>query len=378
MACSLNAKSTKKPVVIEKKPVELAVEAANEGRILYEQNDYAASLIKYNSALELFNQALPNSVETDSIPAQILKINSNIAKIHSDYTLSLSSQNDFDMAIEEYESSLDIYQKILPESTPADSIDHIITNLYKFLAICNKQSGEFDKAISYYEMYLDRNPEDVEVLNTIYRIYKDDLKNDELALNNLKDYAELKQDFGATHRVGDLYKDRNDIDNAILWYEKALLIKKDSNILQKLGTLYRNPSKQMWDKSNQVLEQFVLLNPSQDDLITAYKLIGDNYKNLKNKPKAIEFFEKYLDLEYNEEIATYVCGYYYEIKNNPKTISWANTILQNNPSNSTAILFRGIARYNMKDMKGAKADFERIKNDPKHGKAASQYLNVIK
>lgn len=377
---SLNAfsKKPKKPAVPQVTPIQLAIESSKEAEFAYQGEDFETAISKFYQAIEYYNQALPTSTEADSIPQQIYKVRFNIAKINNAYAFELSNQDNFDEALLKYENAIEIYKQISPESAPQDSIDFILAVLYRNTAITSRNAGEFNKAIEYYDLYLDYNPDDDSVLLQKFAIFRDDLKDENMAFDVLKEYAERKNDFNAYHRLGDLYRDKNDFTNAIIWYEKANAVKVDSNVLQKLGTIYRNPQIQQWANSNRVLETFITLNPNRDDLTTAYKLIGNNYDRLKNKPKAVEFYEKSIDLEYSEDIALYICLYYYEIKNNAKTISWANMILQQNPNNINALLFRGIARYNTQDNRGTREDFEKIKNDPKHGKTAQQYLQLLK
>lgn len=375
-ACAINAKPKKVEKVVEKTSLELAVEKANEAELDYENADYTSSIEKFNEAIEYYKEALPAATESDSIPQQITKLKLNIAKIHGDYAINLSNQNEYDDAITEFESSLNEYKSVKSDAMPKDSINYKIDILHSNLAITCTKAGEYLDAIKYYDLYLETNPDSANVLLQKFYIYRDNLKDENQAFDVLKEYATTKNDFNATQMLGDLYRKNNDTDNAIVWYEKALAIKNDANILKNLSALYR--TKLQWENSTRVLEQYVLMNPDIEGLKTSYKLIGDNYKNLKNKPKAVEYFEKYLELEYNEDITLYVCMYYYDLKNNSKSMALANTILAKNPDNVNAILFRAIAKYNLKDMKGAKADFERIQNDPKQGKTAQQYLKIIK
>lgn len=378
MSFSIEAKKKKDktPVEKEKSSMELAIESINAANTAYEDTDFETSIRHFNEAINYLKQAETSAAESDSIPIQIFRLKMNVAKIHNDYAFYLSEKNDFDEALVNYESSLALYKALKPESTPQDSIDVYINKLYRNSAICSRQTGEYQKAIEYYDLYLEANPDDDDILLQKFAIYKDNMKDENQAFQVLQEYANNKNDFNASHRLGDLYRNKNDMDNALIWYNKALSIKNDMNILQKIGSIHR--TKQQWALANTAFERFIALNPNSEELKTAYKLIGDNYKNLNNKPKAVEYFDKYLAMEYNEDIALYICLYYYDAKNNSQMIKYANLILSNNSNNTTAYLFRGIARYNTKDMKGAKADFERIQNDPKNGKTAQQYLKIIK
>jgi tetratricopeptide (TPR) repeat protein len=379
MACGANLAAKKKaPVEPVKTPLELALESAQSAEMSFEDTDFPAAIEKFNKAIDFYNEAIPTAAAEDSVTQKIFNIRKNIANIHIIYAQDLSGQNEYDSALASYESAISLYKELLPLSSPADSIAALMPSLYKNTAITSRQSGEFTKALEYYDKYLELNPEDDDILLQKFAIYRDDLKNEEQAFEVLKAYAISKNDFNASHRLGDLYAGNNDVNNAILWYEKADSIKIDANVLKKLGNLYRSDKKQMWANSNDALERFITMNPNTDELKTAYKLIGGNYDKLKNKAKSIEYFEKYIELEYNENIALLICSYYFDRKDNKNTIKWATTILQNNPNNAAALLFRGISRYNLKDNKGAKADFERIKDDPKYGKNAQDYLKIIK
>lgn len=375
-ACGSN--KAKAPQIVEKTPIDLAIESAVSAQYSFEEEEFSDAIIKFNQAIEYYHQALATSTTPDSIEQEIYKVRRNIANIHTISALSSSANNDFDEALSNYETAISMYNDLLPQSAQQDSLENIIVTLYKNTAVVSRQAGEYEKALDYYDLYLEANPDEDDILLQKFAIYRDDLKNETQAFEVLKEYALSKNDFNAYHRLGDLYRDKNDFQNAILWYERANSVKTDANVLQKLGSIYRNPQVQDWNKSTAALEKFVGTNPGLDDLATAYKLIGDNYKNLKNRAKAVEYFERYSDLEYDESIALYICLYYYDMKNDAKTLSWANMVLQNNPNSSSALLFRAIAKYNQKDMRGAKADFERIQNDPQHGKTAQQYLKIIK
>jgi tetratricopeptide (TPR) repeat protein len=377
VACGGN-KVVRQPVEIVKTPMQLAIESALSAESSFEEDDFQMAIEKFNQAVEYYNQALPTSTPEDSIQSKIFNLKKNIANIHIIYAMELTSQSSFDEALSSYETSIDIFTKLAPEATPADSIATLLNSLYKNSAITSRQAGEYSKAIEYFDKYLEGNPDDDDILMQKYAIYRDDLRNEEQALQVLEEYADSKNDFNAYHRLGDLYRDRNDIPKAISFYEKANAIKRDRNVLQKLASMYRHTTVQKWQDSNRMLEQFITMNPSQDELKTAYKLIGDNYKNLKDRKKAVEFFEKNIEMEYSEDIALYINLYYFDMKDNNKTLSWANMILQNNPNNTNALLFRAISKYNLKDNRGAKADFERLKDDPRHGKTAQQYLQIIK
>ncbi|HNU98023.1 MAG TPA: hypothetical protein PKG99_04985, partial [Candidatus Syntrophosphaera thermopropionivorans] len=65
-------------------------------------------------------------------------------------------------------------------------------------------------------------------------------------------------------------------------------------------------------------------------------------------------------------------------KNWDKVITYATKAINANPSNAAAYLLRGNAYYMKKNYAAAKADLQRIQNDPTYGKSASDILKKIK
>jgi tetratricopeptide (TPR) repeat protein len=384
-ACSSNKVET--PVVpqeVAKTPLELALNAATEATDAYMEKDYETALTKFNTAIEQFNLAAPTATAGDSIPANIFRQKMNIAKTHTQIAYAASASNDFDGSAKEYLVSIDLYKNIKSQAAARDSIDSKIANLYLNTAITFKAAGEYQSAIEYFDLYLDSNPSDEQAANVInqkYYIYSDNLKDENMANQNLKDYAEKKNDFNSFFKLGDIYNEKKDFVNAIIWYEKARTVKQDINVLKKLANVYKNTTPKQLAKSNEILDKLIAINPSSPDTKAYYKMLGGNYKEMKNNAKAAEYFDKYLTIEYDEGPAFFMCSYYFDAKNYAKLSNYASMILANNPSASSqvnALLYRGIAKFNLNDKKGAKVDFERIQNDPKQGNTAKQYLKLCK
>lgn len=368
----------KAPVEPEKTTLEIAAEVVQNAETEFQDDDYDAAIDMFQRADSLYNAALPAAAPEDSIGQKIFNIRMNIANIHLVKAQSQQAKKDYGPALTSMLTAIQMYKELEPMSSPADSIAARMPDIYENTAIISKNAKNYTTSLEYYNKVLELNPDNIGVLLQIYDLYDENLNNPEKAMSIFKEYAIAKNDFESSHSLGDKYNKRKDLPNAIYWYSKADSLKKDSNVVLKLATAYRDKSIARYEESNKYFEQFIKMNPTMSELKTSYKLIGDNYRSLKQRNKANEYFEKYISLDYEEGIATLICQYYYDAKNYTKTQTWANTILQDNPNNVNALLFRGVARYNLKDMKGAKADFERIKDDPKLGSAAQQYLKIIK
>ena len=60
-----------------------------------------------------------------------------------------------------------------------------------------------------------------------------------------------------------------------------------------------------------------------------------------------------------------------------RVISNANITLSIDPKNVDALMLRGVAYFQTKNYTAAKADLERLKNDPKYGAQATNLLKNL-
>jgi len=144
----------------------------------------------------------------------------------------------------------------------------------------------------------------------------------------------------------------------------------------KIADFYRSIGE--WNKSTDMFMKFIATNPAQDMLATAYKLVGDNYRQAKNTAKMVEYFEKYIGIERDPQIALLLASHYNGIKNYNKVVTYSTIVLGSDSKNTDAIMLRGLAYYNLKRSAEAKADLEKIQNDSKYGDNAKKLLKALK
>lgn len=102
--------------------------------------------------------------------------------------------------------------------------------------------------------------------------------------------------FEALVAVGDFYYDSGQFEKAIPYYERAIKINKNPNVLTDLGTCLReigNP-----EKAIKIYEEAFAIDPRHWKSI--YNIIVVSIFDLKNKEKAIYYYEKLKELNPKE------------------------------------------------------------------------------
>jgi tetratricopeptide (TPR) repeat protein len=150
----------------------------------------------------------------------------------------------------------------------------------------------------------------------------------------------------------------------------------DANFYKNIISTYKKVDN--YTKSIEMSKKFLSLNPPEEEVISTYKSIGVAYAQLKDNSNALTWYLKYLGKEEDPKVALWVCNTYYKQKDNQNTIKYANMVIAKDPGKLVAVFLRGVAKFNMGDKEGAKADFELVKNDPKYGANAQKYLDSMK
>jgi tetratricopeptide (TPR) repeat protein len=283
-------------------------------------------------------------------------------------------------AVDAFESALDLFQQADKEAAPTDtikqSIHESIEKMYKNLSIDAEASGDYAKAIQYLDKRLETDSLNTTLIGKKYTIMKDNLMDQAGGVKLLENYASKHDNYDFDLIIADFYAATNNIPSAITWYKKAYVIKNDPKVTYNLGKYNRDLKN--YDESSKYFEQYLMMSPKPEELNPIYKTLGSNYRAMNNNPKAILYFEKSLALEADPKVSLILFDIYYKAKNDKMTVKYANQVLQADPTNNDVIFVRGMSEYNLKDMVKAKADFEKVANDPKYAKYAKQYLDSMK
>jgi len=176
------------------------------------------------------------------------------------------AQGDLAKASEAYENTL----KLDPENLRA------LENLGNYYAILDP-----DKAVSYYQRYLDIDPRDADIcfqMGLVYQKRGNLKKAQELYQKSL----ELDPHQLASHlAMADLYEEQKSTAAAIAEYEQAVQI-QDSNptILLRLGNLYYRDQK--WEKAEKVFADIKVISPQDPTVHYWLSRIAEEKKNWKD------------------------------------------------------------------------------------------------
>lgn len=374
-ACSSNQQIEVEPEPV-RDPLALAHEAAAKGAELYENGMLEQAVIAFNNAIDLFEEAAPLASAQDSVAYNIESMQLNVAKSHVDMAMENIEMSLFDDAIMHYETALNIYKNHKPVRISQEELDEYVRATYNNLAIAARDAGQYEKALTYYDKLLTIEPNNKEVLNAKFFILKDYIKDNERAFQVLEDYAEVAQEASAYIMLAEGYAEAGNFAKAEAAYLLAEKLRSDADMYTRIGNFYRANSQ--WGKANIYLEKLVATNPEPSTLAIVYAQMGQNYSQLGNTAKMIEYLEKSVELVPNSRLALTLAGHYNGAKKWGKVIQYSTMVLQEEANNSTARMLRGVAYYQQKNMTAAKADLERLVNDATYGTQAQNILKAIK
>lgn len=377
---ALSACSSNKKIVVEPEPIRdplaLARAAAQEGAELYENGMLEQAIALFTQATKLFREASPLAAERDSVDYNIENMQLNVAKSHVDMAAESIEMSMYNEAITHYETALQIYKNHKPVYISQDELDDNILGAYNNLAITARDAGDYEKALDYYDEILKLKPNDEDILNAKFFVLKDFVKDDSRAFKVLEDYAAVAQDAAAYIKLAEGYAGANDYARAEAAYIQAEKLRPDADMYTRMGNFYRANSQ--WEKANTYLKKLADTNPEDSIKAVVYAQMGQNYSQLGNTSKMVENLEKSVNLVPNSRLSLTLAGHYNSVKNWNKVVTYSTKVLQDEPNESAARMLRGVAYYQLKNMNSAKADLERLVNDPTYGAQAQNILKAIK
>lgn len=249
---------------------------------------------------------------------------SNPSELLYNYALDLHKQNKLSDAITIYNETIKLNSQN-PE-------------IYINLAIAQNQSGTPDAAISTLKIAEAKFPTNSQIKDVLSSISKD-LTNSKLAkaasYYDIKDYQTAVTEYlnitpatvDSMLGAASSYQAMGDIDNAILYYQKALQLKPvDSDIAYYIAVLYAE----------------------KEDLNNAKSYLNKALAINKNNDKAIDFMQNI-----NEQINTQKLNEaisLYESEKYDASLAILNEILKTDANNSYAYYYRGMI-YDAKEQR---------------------------
>ncbi len=289
------------------------------------------------------------------------------------------ADNKFDDAVNAYEQSLDKYKELLAQTDEEAAIEEQIIMLEKNLSVTNAQAGNYEEALQFFDLRIAREPANEKLYLQKFDILKNNLSREEIGVKMLEDFLATNTSAKAAQRVGNYYYFRvKDYDNAIKWFEYYTANDPEAEIGIKKNIITAYKKKKDYPKAIELTKEYLQTNPPAAEKVNLYKSLGVMYKSLRNTDNARSWFIKYLNEKADHKVALYVCNLYYKEGNYPKTIKYADMVIEKKPKELVAYFLRGVAKHKSGDMEGAKADFLIAKDHKKYGKHAQKYLDAMK
>ncbi len=286
--------------------------------------------------------------------------------------VELYNSKDYHGAIDKFLISLEQYRQIDTEDNPKTVR---VSELYKNLSVLYNMTKQYDKAIEYYNLRLQKEPENYRIVISLSTIYEKIGKKDK-ALQILIDFDKNYSQYEIKSKIAQIYEERNDIPNAIKYYSEAFdLNKKKVDILGKVALFYHKIGQDT--SAIKIYNDYIATKPEDYILRKVYKNLGIFYQNIGNVEEAIIAFEKSDTLKADKEITLILAQLYYEKGNYNKAKLNLAKVKEKEPNNPQAHYYLGLIYR--KEGKNAEAlvEFEMIKTHPTLGPAAKQQIEFI-
>ncbi len=316
---------------------------ANLGAIYQKKGNVAAALEEYKTA-ERLN---PSSVVTRL----------NLGTL-------FQQEKQYEMAIEAYDSILKLYP------------NYMLAYYYKAQSL--KALGMQDAAIQNYKLALNLDPDNKNVQDELFELYKKDMSPEEMLKYLYNEVQNFPNDAGKTYEYAYQLHKNNKLDDAIIYYKKSIqLDSKNPNAYINLALAYKQKSrlqnaidtlstaKTKFPDNAQIKQQYALLEEEADSLLYSnasklfsqkkYKEALDLYKKitpqtvetltaqgaccqmLNSNKSAITAYTKALEMDSkNADIMYYLAQAYANDDNNSQAMVYVKKSLDIKPENPDA------------------------------------------
>ncbi|MEA3475227.1 MAG: tetratricopeptide repeat protein [Candidatus Cloacimonadota bacterium] len=287
--------------------------------------------------------------------------------------VELYNSKDYHGAIDKFLISLEKYQQIDTEENPKTVR---ISELYKNLSVLYNMTKQYDKAIEYYSLRLQREPENHRINISLSTLYEKIGKKDK-ALQILIDFNKNYNQYKIKSKIAQIYEERNDIPNAIKYYSEAFnLNKKKVDILGKVALFYHKIGQDT--SAIKIYNDYIATKPEDYILKKVYKNLGIFYQNMGNIDDAILAFEESDSIKFDKEVCLILGQLYYERGNYTTAKLNLAKVKEKEPNNPQAHYYLGLIYRKEGKNAEALAEFEKIKNHHTLGPAAKQQIEFIK
>ena len=226
------------------------------------------------------------------------------------------------------------------------------------------KGGRFEKAMPFYELVLEENPNHIEAMEKIAGILYDQNKD---------------------YKQADLYYQRilNEIDNILAEYDELLKtdkkeakkfykknIKKPNLNDDKIANLHKLRSscwvKMFKEAQNETddsiaIEKFLYIYSIAPDSIQTVKMLAFKYSNLGDQPKTLEYLIKAAEMDPADDMArTQIGNTYFDNENYEDAVIWYQSAADVNPENVDNFFNMALAYDKLENDEKTIENFEKV------------------
>jgi tetratricopeptide (TPR) repeat protein len=235
--------------------------------------------------------------------------------------------------------------------------------------------GSYQEAIAVLKKMLARN-NDEKTATLIAQIYEKNVADIDSAISFLQEFNSKERNYDVEKRIANLYYKKDDLANALSWFQKAYELRQDRDLISNIATIYLKMGKQQ--EAINAYDDFIKTNPPSSVLGRTYKNMGALYEEIGNMTKAAEYYEKSNSMRFESDVTLKLIDIYYEDDKYDKALSKIDLLIKNSPRNKKhGIYYRAMIRYNRGDFTGARADFSQLLGDATYNNFAKQFIESI-
>jgi tetratricopeptide (TPR) repeat protein len=181
--------------------------------------------------------------------------------------------------------------------------------------------------------------------------------------------------FNAKREIGDLYVRANDNTNALIWFNRALEQNRNADLLQRIASLHINMNQP--DRAVRVYRDFLDTNPPARERNTTLRNMGRLYQDLNNIRLAIQYYEQFLEHDWDRNVALWLVTQSEEMRNYQRALHWIQAMISRNSNDMDAIYFRALIAHAEGRFAESRADFQRLTTHATYGNSARQFIESI-
>lgn len=236
--------------------------------------------IQLDALIKIDNQTYEKIVSID----ETIKNFEDLAKKEGEYTIFKISKKDSSIKINDKDSSLiantlgDIQFENENYLKAINFYKYAVENGYDYsnyrLAYSYNEMKMYDLALSHYNLFLEKYPNDKNTLYNIAYVYAYGKEDYEEAIKWFKKSLELGYE-AANFDIAYCYDILDDFENAVKWYEKSVEIENEVYAMWNLAVIYENGKGNVKKDLNRAFELYLLAaNLGYED---AYDVVAEFY-----------------------------------------------------------------------------------------------------